>query len=134
MINKNAVKGMSEYRIYKKYIDNNNLSEIDERDTSTVAHNNASESAENEMKDNYSAYQELNPEQRKIAEWLEKLKFRKQIIGGISEYDVWKKMIELNAMYEEALNAERIRCDVITDYYKSAISLKEVDKEREGPI
>lgn len=67
---------------------------------------------------NFYDFKELNPEQEEIADWLGNLRFRKQLVGGISEYDVWKKIIELNAMYEEALKAEHIRCDAIIDHQK----------------
>ncbi len=54
------------------------------------------------------------PEQEeKIAGFLQKVKFRKQIFGGVSEKDVWTKIRELNEMYRQALLAERIRCDAL---------------------
>lgn len=49
----------------------------------------------------------------KIAEWLRKVKFRKQIFGGVSQADVFKKIGELNDMYREALIAERARYDAL---------------------
>lgn len=55
----------------------------------------------------------LNLEQEKIIDWLEKIKFQKKFIGGVDEQDVWKKIHELNEMYEGALKAERIRYDVL---------------------
>ena len=54
----------------------------------------------------------------KIADWLEKVRFRKQFFGGLSESDVWKKINELNQMYEAALDAERIRYDTMLEHYK----------------
>ena len=54
------------------------------------------------------------PEQEeKIKSFLQKVKFRKRLFGGISEKDVWKKIGELNEMYRQALLAERIRCDAL---------------------
>ncbi len=134
MMYKNAAKGVSEYKVYKKYIGNSKGSKIDKSNIYTVPNNIASESCKKEIEESYSANQELNLEQKRIAQWLEKLKFRKQVVGGINEYDVWKKMIELNAMYEQALKAERMRCDIIIDHYKNLISTKEVDQEREDSI
>ena len=56
----------------------------------------------------------LSPEQeQRIAAWLQKVKFRKQIFGGVSESDVWKKIGELNDMYRQALIAERARYDAL---------------------
>ena len=51
----------------------------------------------------------LNSEQQNIVEWLKKVRFQKQLFGGVSEQDVWKKIDELNKLYEAALAAERIR-------------------------
>ena len=54
------------------------------------------------------------PEQEeKIAGFLQKVKFRKQIFGGVSEKDVWTKIRELNDMYRQSLLAERIRYDAL---------------------
>ena len=54
-----------------------------------------------------------NLEQEKIINWLKKVKFRKKFFGGVDEQDVWKKIQELNEMYEAALKVERIRYDVL---------------------
>jgi hypothetical protein len=61
---------------------------------------------------------ELNLEQAKIGQWLKKLRFRRKLFGGVSEKDVWKKIGELNAMYEASLAAERIRYDTLIEYFK----------------
>lgn len=56
----------------------------------------------------------LPPEhEEKIAGWLNKVKFRKRIFGGVSETDVWNRIRELNDMYRDALIAERARCDAL---------------------
>lgn len=52
-------------------------------------------------------------QEEKIADWLERLKFRKRIFGGVDERDVWKKIGELNDKYQEALIAERARYDAL---------------------
>lgn len=44
-----------------------------------------------------------------IKEWLKTVKFKKKLFGGVSEVDVWKKINELNAMYERALLKEHAR-------------------------
>ncbi|MBO4377639.1 MAG: hypothetical protein IK140_03320 [Clostridia bacterium] len=51
--------------------------------------------------------------EEKISEWLSKVRFRKQIFGGVSQADVFKKISELNDMYREALIAERARYDAL---------------------
>lgn len=40
-----------------------------------------------------------------IAEWLKTVKFKRTTFGGVSEADVWKKISELNSLYEKALIA-----------------------------
>ena len=61
----------------------------------------------------------VNAEQQKVIDWLKKVRFRKQLFGGISEADVWKKLDELNKLYDAALAAERVRYDTLLNEYKS---------------
>ena len=57
---------------------------------------------------------ERMPEERaEILEWLKKVKFRRRIFGGVDERNVWKKITELDALYTKALEAERVRCNVL---------------------
>ncbi|MBQ2854719.1 MAG: hypothetical protein IJE81_04520 [Oscillospiraceae bacterium] len=58
---------------------------------------------------------QTNSEYRKIAAWLTKVKFRPKLVGGLDPLDVWKKIEELNEMYEKALMAERVRCDMVIE-------------------
>lgn len=53
------------------------------------------------------------PEEERIASWLETVKFRKRLIGGLDEEDVWSKIRELNDIYKLALAAERARYDAL---------------------
>ncbi len=56
------------------------------------------------------------PEQeKKVSDFLQKVKFRKRIFGGVSERDVWTKIGELNEMYRQALLAERARYDALLE-------------------
>lgn len=56
----------------------------------------------------------FSPEQEaKITGFLQNVKFRKQVFGGVSEKDVWTKIGELNDMYRQALLAERARFDAL---------------------
>ena len=55
----------------------------------------------------------LPEQEEKIKGFLQKVKFRKRIFGGVSEKDVWTKIRELNDMYRQALLAERIRYDAL---------------------
>lgn len=76
-------------------------------------------------------YEVLNSEQEEIIDWLEKLNFRKQFLGGVDEQDVWKKIHELNIMYETALRAERIRYDALLEQEKKKYeSNPNIDKLR----
>ena len=60
----------------------------------------------------------INAEQDKIIQWLKNVRFKKCIFGGVNESDVWKKIGELNAMYDAALTAERIRYDTMIEHYR----------------
>ncbi len=55
----------------------------------------------------------LNHEQARIHQWLKQVRFRKSTFGGVEEADVWKKIAELNGLYEAALSAERARYDAL---------------------
>lgn len=53
----------------------------------------------------------------KVSAYLEKLRFRHRAFGGVDEQDVWKKLAELNALYEAALDAEHARCNAYIEQY-----------------
>lgn len=61
-----------------------------------------------------------NHVQATILPWLKKLRFRKCLFGGVREEDVWKKMEELNALYEAALVAEQARYDALLQAQQKA--------------
>ena len=42
---------------------------------------------------------------QEIKEWLDSVSFKKAKFGGVDEADVWKKIDELNSLYEKALIA-----------------------------
>lgn len=71
----------------------------------------------------------LNFEQENILKWLKKVRFKKKLFGGVSEIDVWKKIDELNKMYNAALNAERVRYDALLSQRESAqIQIQEINR------
>lgn len=79
----------------------------------------------------------LNREQKRILVWLRKVRFKKQLFGGVSERDVWKKIDELNSMYNVALVAERARYDTLLaqqrmDYGQQYEPIDENPNGREG--
>lgn len=61
------------------------------------------------------AHPELNsnPEYQQIAAWLSSVKFQKKAVSGLDPADVWKKIEELNGLYENALLAERVRYNLL---------------------
>lgn len=56
----------------------------------------------------------VNP-QESLGKWLKQVRFKKCLLGGISERDVWRKISELNSLYEAALVAERTRYDALLE-------------------
>ena len=56
-----------------------------------------------------------NHAHEKMLRWLRDVRFRKTMFGGVDERDLWKKLGELNDLYEEALSAERARYDALLD-------------------
>ena len=55
----------------------------------------------------------LNHEQARIQTWLKQVRFKRTLLGGVDEADQWKKLAELNSLYEAALSAERARYDAL---------------------
>lgn len=53
--------------------------------------------------------------QEALASWLRQVRFKKCLFGGVRESDVWKKIGELNSLYEAALSAERARYDALLE-------------------
>lgn len=55
----------------------------------------------------------LNCEQKRVQKWLKQVRFKRTLFGGVDEADLWKKIGELNSLYEAALSAERARYDAL---------------------
>lgn len=62
---------------------------------------------------NIESVEPLNLEQERIQEWLREVRFKKNLLGSLNEADVWKKIGELNSLYEAALSAERERYNIL---------------------
>lgn len=60
----------------------------------------------------------INREQREIVDWLRNVKFRKRLLGGVDEVQLWKKLEELYGLYENAIRAERTRYDALLEQLK----------------
>lgn len=69
----------------------------------------------------------LGCEQKRIRQWLKQVRFRRSLLGGVDERDVWKKIGELNDMYNAALVAERVRYDALLE---QRASLRDADNPR----
>ena len=62
----------------------------------------------------------LNHEQEKLRQGFQEVKFRKVLFGGVDEIQLWKKLEELNQIYETSLSAERARYDaLLADHQRS---------------
>ena len=55
----------------------------------------------------------ISPEQEAIIQWFRTVKFRKNLLGGVDEAAMWKKLEELYALYEAAIRAEHTRYNVL---------------------
>ena len=57
--------------------------------------------------------QGINHEHERLIQWLKTVRFRKVLFGGVDERQLWKKLEELNRLYEAAISAERARYDAL---------------------
>lgn len=72
----------------------------------------------------------LNHEYEKLKEWFRTVRFRKVLFGGVDEIHLWKKLEELNQIYETSLSVERARYDaLIADHQKSCDAMIRKYKE-----
>lgn len=77
------------------------------------------------------AVSSLNREHKRIMTWLSKVRFKRKLFGGVNERDVWKKIEELNSMYNLALIAERARYDALLQARRSGAEAG-IDTTSEG--
>ena len=52
---------------------------------------------------------DIGAEESAVLTWVNGVKFKKKRFGGVDETDVWRKIGELNRLYEKLLIAERSR-------------------------
>ena len=50
-----------------------------------------------------------------IAGIFEKMRFRKKLIGGVDEQDVWKKLDDLQKAYRSVYEAQQVRYEAILE-------------------
>lgn len=55
--------------------------------------------------------QPMNQAHAEILDWLNSVKFKRGFFGGLDEIDVWKKIRELNSLYEKLLIAQEHPAD-----------------------
>ena len=59
--------------------------------------------------------------QQQIESWLRSVKFRRRMVGGVDEAQVWARIRELNDLYQKALAAERARYDALLAAQKKGV-------------
>ena len=76
----------------------------------------------------------ISPEQEAIIQWFRTVKFRKNLLGGVDEAAMWKKLEELYTLYEAAIRAERTRYNVLLEQQTGSLPLDttEVDSFAKG--
>ncbi len=78
----------------------------------------------------------INHEHERLVQWLKTVKFRKVLFGGVDEAQLWKKLEELNRLYEAAIRAERARYDTLihtyTEKYNAEILRYQQDLAKQG--
>ena len=57
----------------------------------------------------------ISPEHQAIVQWFKTVKFRKNLLGGVDEAAMWKKLEELYTLYDAAIRAERTRYNVLLE-------------------
>ena len=66
-------------------------------------------------RENDSTTEGINQEHKEIIKWFQTVKFRRMMFDGVDENDVWKKLEELNRLYESAIRAERERYNILLE-------------------
>lgn len=60
----------------------------------------------------------VNAEQQRILDWVQTVKFKHVLFGGVREQDVWAKLEELERLYDASIRAERARYDALLEAAK----------------
>ena len=61
------------------------------------------------------------------------VKFRKNLLGGVDEAAMWKKLEELYALYEAAIRAERTRYNVLLEQQTGSLPLDTTKVDSSDP-
>lgn len=57
---------------------------------------------------------DMGEAQRRIGDYLRKLRFKRALFG-VSERDVWRRLAEVNELFQQALIAERARYEALLE-------------------
>lgn len=85
---------------------------------------NKQSSVKKQAKEDIANTQSLNFEHQLLIDWYKTVKFKKKMIGGVDEEYLWKRLEELNKLYEQSLIAERARYDALITQYQKACNAK----------
>lgn len=55
---------------------------------------------------------------QKLRDFISDLKFKKKLIGGVDEVDVWKKIEEMHKEYERLYQIQQERYEAIIEHIK----------------
>ena len=61
------------------------------------------------------------------------MKFRKNLLGGVDEAAMWKKLEELYALYEAAIRAERTRYNVLLEQQTGSLPVDTAKADSSDP-
>ena len=75
----------------------------------------------------------ISPEQEAIIQWFRTVKFRKNLLGGVDEAAMWKKLEELYALYETVLLFERTRIELLVEQQTGSLPLDTAKVDSSDP-
>lgn len=67
---------------------------------------------------------DMGEAQRKIGDYLRKLRFKRALFG-VSERDVWRRLGEVNELFQQALVAERARYETLLEAQEACKNSRE---------
>ena len=81
----------------------------------------------------------ISPEQEAIIQWFRTVKFRKNLLGGVDEAAMWKKLEELYALYEAAIRefptaSAGILCAAVADFTPETVAGHKIKREKDNLI
>lgn len=74
------------------------------------------------------------PEAARIAAWLKQVRFKRRLLGGLDEADVWRRIGELNELYAALSLRERARYDALLERPPAGEQSAPADPESERGV